>query len=246
MREDSPSTQELEAAALAMAEEIRARVGPDLFEGFTDHAGERDWPGGVWSRPGEVPTFKAEAELDAPPLVIAAMIKEADLGGLTGELVQWRVGRLTPFIELVHYVTKLPAPYSARDFCVTERYGVQGDGTVLVLGQDLQDGDLPLVKPSVKAIAGWQERGCVRGAVRRSGYEVTPVRRDGRLTTRVRRVLSVDLDLWMPAAVYERLLARTLAQDFGRMTAQAATFAGSALERRTQEDWFYQVVRAHA
>lgn len=245
MRDDSPSTQELEPAALAMAAEIRGRVGPDLFEGFDDHGGERAWPDRVWSRGGEVPTFKAEAELDAPPLVVAAIIKEADLGGLAGELLQWRVGRLSPFLELVHYVTKFPPPFSARDFCVTERYGVESDGTVLVLGQDLHDGDLPLIKPSVKAISQWQERGCVRGSVRRSGYQVSPVRRDGRVATRLRRVLDIDLCMWVPAAVCERLIARNLAQDFERMRAQAAAFAGSALEKRTEQDWFYKVVRAH-
>lgn len=246
MRDDSPSTQELEPAALAMAAEIRARVGPDLFDTFEDHAGERAWPEGVWSRPGEVPTFKAQAEIDAPPLVVAAIIKEADLGGLAGELLQWRVGRLSPFLELVHYVTKFPPPFSARDFCVTERYGVESDGSVLVLGQDLHEGDLPMVKPSVKAIAHWQERGCVRGSVRRSGYQVSPIHRAGRVLTRLRRVIDIDLCMWVPASVCERLLARSFAQDVTRMRAQAAAFAGSKLEQRTEQDWFYKVVRGHA
>lgn len=246
MRDDSPPTQELEPAALAMAADIRARVGPDLFDRFDDHTAERAWPEGVWSRPGEVPTFKAEAEIDAPPLVVAAIIKEADLGGLVGELLQWRVGRLSPFLELVHYVTRFPAPFSARDFCVTERYGVEEDGGVLVLGQDLHEGDLPLVKPSVKAIAEWQERGCVRGSVRRSAYQVSPAQRGGRVNTRLRRVIDIDLCMWVPASVCERLLARSLAQDFARMRAQAAAFAGSRLQQRTDQDWFYKVVRAHA
>lgn len=245
-----PETQELEPEALAMAEDIRRRVGPDLFEGFGERGGWREWSRGevaLHSRTvSGVPTFKAEMLVEARPLVVAALIKEADLGPGSQQLVQWRVGRITPFLEVVHYVSRLPPPLSARDFCVAERYGVGPDGSVLVLGQDFSDSSLAPVKPSVKAVVEWEESGCVRAAMRRSAWHLAPEwREDDTLVTRVRHLAEIDLHMPVPAAVGERLHARSLLRDLKRLRGMAGAFGGSPLEQRTELDWFYKVVRRH-
>lgn len=241
MRDDGPSTRDLVPEALAMARDVRGRL-PLLFESFEDHAGWRSHAPGIWSRRGETcPVFKTELTVDAPPLPVAAAIKEADIGGMAGELLQWRVGRLSPFTELVHYVTRYPAPLAPRDFCVTERYGVEEDGGVVILGQDLSPGDRVLVKPGVRAIAEWHEAGSVRGRVICAAAWAQPVPGG----TRLRRVVELDPAISLPYWVCERVLAAAHARDTERLTALVRGFRGSALEARAQQDWFYKVVRAH-
>ena len=209
----------LEAGAL-----IRAVVGPELFgEGappgvWTERARGADR---VWSRrpTGEPGWFLSEGPLPGPSRQVAALIKEADLGGLAGNLRRWRAWRADPTTELISYTSRLPWPLADRHFSVLERYG-GGPDEALLLGQDTLGASLAdIPEPLLRAfMAELPEAGTVGGSVLCSAYRLTP-RPNG---CHLRRLTRIELHLPLPAAWTTALLARTFLDDLDRLRAGLA------------------------
>ena len=104
------------ATAAEAAREIGRAIGPALGEGFADHTGWTAAPAGgpddaiFWREvPGAAMVeLKSEATIEADPLAVAALIREADLSTLAGALRAWAPVALSPFHQWVYYVSGCP------------------------------------------------------------------------------------------------------------------------------------------
>ncbi len=200
---------------------IRALSGPALAgegapgAGWTERARGEDR---LWvRREGDGPaTFVSEGALPGPVSLAAALIKEADLGGLAGSLRRWEPTRLSPCQERIAYTSRLPWPLADRSFTVLERYG-GGPGEALILGQDLEG-----------AVA---EAGTVLGSVICSAYRIARVGTGCAL----RRLIRIELHLPLPVPWTDRLLAGTFLADLDRLRAGMARPPAGLAQRMAQE-----------
>jgi hypothetical protein len=246
-------------------------VGPALTTGFDDLSG---WTKATstWGRAAnstsrvfsqavaEAPLamFKSEVILDAHPLVVAALIREADESTLAGNLRVWAPAALSPFHQWVYYVSALPWPLRDRAFEIRQLFGLRMHASdavgpsVWMLGEDLG-----AVERS-RAPAEHRERfdregrrpGAIPGQVHISAYYLRPLPPSldrGSWRTVLRRLFNIDLDFsQLPAALVNALLVRQLHADHHELQRQAATFEGSRLAARVAPgagDAFYAAIR---
>lgn len=205
------------------AEWIRARVGPLLDaegapEGWTERARGADR---VWTRAeADGPAwFLSEGALPGPVRLAAALIKEASLGGLAGDLRRWRAHRVSPCVELVSYTSRLPWPLADRCFSVVERYG-GGPDEAWILGEDADDASLRDLPEAARAALAAErpEPDATPGRVLCSAYRLRPAPGGCQL----RRLTRIELGLPLPRTWTEALLARTFLDDLDRLRAGLA------------------------
>jgi hypothetical protein len=142
------------------------------------------------------PIFRMEGTLAAPLRLAVAMIRELDLGELTGKLAASEVLEslpIEPFRQRLFYISKLPFPFRSRAFYVGNWVERPGGDSFAMLATSLDpDG---AVRDRV--------RNEVWGEVVFSGYHFVPL--DER-TTWLRRVIGVELDLPLPRRLLRRML----------------------------------------
>jgi hypothetical protein len=147
------------------------------------------------AKPGP-PIFRMEGPEAAPLRLVVAMIREFDLGSLTGKLATWEVleSRTTePFQQRLFYISKLPWPFRPRAFYVGNWVERPNSDSFALLATSLDpDGSV---------------RGRVRdevwGDVVFSGYHLVPLAGG---STWLRRVIGVELRLPMPRRLLRRML----------------------------------------
>ena len=205
--------------AARTGEAIRAFAGPALEgEGAPgpDWTERRRGEDRLWiRREAAGPSwFVSQGALAGPVERAAALIKEADLGGLAGDLRRWRVFRGSPCLELVSYASRLPWPLADRSFGVLERYGGRA-GEACILGQDTVGDALQDLPPPLLAAyqAERAEPGTVGGSVICSAYRFWTAG-SGCL---LRRLTRIELHLPLPGAWTEALLGRTFLDDLQKL-----------------------------
>lgn len=218
------------------AARVRERAGPALAgEGSPEGAWVERARGEdrIWLREEAdgPPTFVSEGLLPGSLLHTAALIREAELGGLAGSLRRWRVFRLSINQELISYTSRLPWPLSDRAFGVLETYG--GDaGEALILGEDTERSSYDATHPEALRFQGEQaEPGTVAGRVLCSAYRITALPEGCRL----RRLTRIELALPLPASWSKALLARTFLDDLERLRAGLRRTPPGLAERIAQD-----------
>ena len=253
------------ATAAEAAREIGRAIGPALGEGFADHTGWTAAPAGgpddaiFWREvPGATMVeLKSEATIEADPLAVAALIREADLSTLAGALRAWAPVALSPFHQWVYYVSALPAPLADRAFEVRQLFGVASDDaaaaapSIWILGEDL--GNVERARAPEEACARFdalpRQPGTKPGKVHVSAYRLQPKPARGGWHTELRRWIHVDLGLpSLPGALSTRVLTRQLRSDHAALRGGAAAFEGSDAAARVAADggagWYAAVSEA--
>jgi hypothetical protein len=147
------------------------------------------------AKPGP-PIFRMEGTVAAPLRLTAAMIREFDLGNLTGNLTTWAVlesGRTEPFRQRLFYVSKLPWPFRPRAFYIGNWVERPGPDSFAMLATSLEPDD------AVRA----RVRNEVWSEVLFSGYHLIPL---ADRSTWLRRVIGIELALSMPRRLLRRML----------------------------------------
>ena len=176
--------------------------------------------------------LKSEATIEADPLAVAALIREADLSTLAGALRAWAPVALSPFHQWVYYVSALPAPLADRAFEVRQLFGVASDDaaaaapSIWILGEDLGNVE--------RARAPEEARGRRPALPARHEARQGPRRRTARSRS-PRGGWHTELaagSTWtskpsLPGALSTRVLTRQLRSDHAALRGGAAAFEGS-------------------
>jgi hypothetical protein len=167
-----------------------------------------------------------EGAIAAPLGLVAAMIREGDLGDLAGDLACWDViesQACDPFHQRIFYVSTLPWPFRARAFHVGNWVERPTAESFAMLAMSLE--------PDATLRA--RVRREVWGDVVFSGYFLVPLA-DRR--TWLRRVIGVDLRLPMPRAILRRTLVQVYRQNYSWLNRTAqCDLAGRFEERMARE-----------
>jgi hypothetical protein len=180
------------------------------------------------------PVFCMEGAVASELPLLAAMVRESDLGDLAGSLARWEVLEsqpCAPFHQRIFYVSKLPWPLRARAFHIGNWVELPGDGSFALLSMSLDPDD------AVRARAGK----AVWGEVSFSGYHLVPLA-DGR--TWLRRVIGVELHLPMPRAVLGRMLAGVYRANHAWLNRTAQSDAAARFAERMARDPLYAALPA--
>ena len=177
-------------------------------------------------------TFTTDAWLPVPPAIVIALVREADLGPLAGELRLWdaRVLDGEPWSQHIVYVSALPWPMRDRAFAIENRV-------------TLVEGGARLDSASVAPDAAERARvgGARWGKVVYSGYLVTSERGGARL----RRVIEIDLDLPLPASVERAVLEKVYADNHAWLARGVEHARAPAIAARIGDDPMYAAIEAH-
>lgn len=164
-------------------------------------------------------TFATDVWLDVPPTALVALVREADLGPLAGDLSLWEVRSSEdrpPFTERLLYVSRLPWPFRDRAFCVVSEVHLLESGAVRIASASV-DPD-PAEEARVSG-ARW-------ASVTFSGYHLRSERGGARMV----RVIEVDLAMGLPARLELALLKQVYTGNHkwlagGRARAERPDFA---------------------
>jgi hypothetical protein len=223
---------------------IRAMINPSvklarpelhdaLFQGAPDTI--RSWTSDEFqikefpARDSDPPIFQMEGTISAPLALVAAMIRESDLGSLAGSLGRWDVlesERSDPFRRRVFYISKLPFPFKDRAFYMdswVERPGPDSLGIVSV--------SLPADRDVCDHLgnAAW-------GEIVLSGYYL--VQMAPRLTW-LRRLIGIELGLPMPRGILRRMLINVYRGNYKWMNKAARSDLVRRFEQRMANDPLY-------
>ncbi|PNG99683.1 hypothetical protein TSOC_014412, partial [Tetrabaena socialis] len=176
----------------------------------------------------------------APPLHLACLVRDFDVGSLAGQLQDFRVLAASPSLLQAEYVSVLPWPFEPRWLSVTMRIGVvRGTGAVVLLGE------------SVRGAAPPPGRAVTPGTVHYSYYHIAPAapaRANGRASgaggvrSVMRRAINIDMRIPLPAFVVRKSLASHYAADMAAVEREVAGWEGGALQRRLREGECYRVL----
>lgn len=174
------------------------------------------------------PVFRMEGTVTAPLPLLAAMIRESDLGDLAGSLSTWEVLESqpsAPFQQRIFYVSKLPWPFRARAFYIGNWVERPSNESFALLSTSLDPDD------AICARVGRD----VLGDVAFSGYFLVPLA-EGQ--TWLRRVIGIDLHLPMPGAILRRMLTGVYRGNYAWLN-EAARSDNSRFDQRMDRDPLY-------
>jgi hypothetical protein len=175
------------------------------------------------------PVFRMEGTVAAPLRLLAAMIRESDLGSLAGSLARWNVlesQACAPFHQRIFYVSKLPWPFKDRAFYIgnwVERPTVDSLGIVSMS-----------LEPDAEIRSGVRKE--IWGEVAFSGYFLVPL--DDRRTW-LRRVIGVELRLPMPRGMLRRMLIQVYRGNYRWLNQAARSELAGRFEERMAKDALY-------
>ena len=207
---------------------IPAGLRAALFEA-TPEADREFRIGELPDRSSISPMFWMEGVVAAPLRLVAAMVRESDLGTLAGSLARWDVlesERSEPFSQRVFYVSKLPWPFADRAFHIrswTERPAPQ---SLVIQSTSLEPDD------AVRARLGkaaW-------GKVEFSGYHLVRLAPG---STWLRRVIGVELGLPLPRGFQRWMLRQVYRGNYEWMNETARAGSLDRFEQRMASDPLY-------
>lgn len=174
--------------------------------------------------------FVIDGVLDITPKLAAAMVREADLTPLAGQLIEWSVvdSLGSPsYMRRVKYTSRLPWPFAARRFDLESWFlapqtlpnHLLCENAIVYISQSPHphhNNNSITHTSSTVAYPSPSLANTVRGDVHFSGYVFVPLHGD---RCRLRRVISVELGLQlMPACLLRLMLKHTFIADHHWMT----------------------------